>query len=36
MLAGSLIVFCAVLSSLFLKRKLNRWHNAGCGCNYPD
>ena len=33
MLAGSLIVFAAVLSSLFLKRKLNRWHTAGYGCN---
>ena len=31
MLAGSLIVFSAVLSSVFLKRTLNRWHDAGCG-----
>ena len=31
MLCGSLIVFAALLSSIFLKRRLNRWLHAGCG-----
>ena len=30
MLCGSLIVFAAILSSVCLKRRLNRWHDAGC------
>ena len=35
MLTGSLIFFAAILSSIFLKRRLNRWHNAGCGIQLP-
>ena len=31
MISGSVVIFAAILSKLFLDRQLNRLHYAGCG-----
>ena len=32
MISGSVVIFAAILSKLFLDRQLNKLHYAGCAC----
>ncbi len=32
MISGSVVVFAAILSKLFLDRQLNKLHYVGCAC----